>query len=227
MSEKSKTKDISLTPYLDAKREYNERYGAHIQQAKLWQRVGITCLLLCIVCVVVVLLISRQPAFVPYIVEIDKIGRVSNVSLDYNKGVLTPTIIKAHIANWLSDTRSIYSDGTAQRNSINRCFGSLSNNHPSFRFIRQILPQRLKRAKTESVSIEILSTPLMIAENSWQTEWKETVRSIRGEILREEIWKASLVLSIEGQPTKASLFTNPLGIYIKSIDWAKQSEETF
>ncbi|MBE7358890.1 conjugal transfer protein TrbF, partial [Campylobacter sp. RM11302] len=61
-------------PYLNAKREWLERYGDYISHARNWQIVAILSIIVTIISVSYIGYIGSQNKLIPYIVEVDKLG---------------------------------------------------------------------------------------------------------------------------------------------------------
>ncbi len=223
MAKKEQSNNAALNPYLEARREWNERYGSYISQAKTWKVIALVCLGLAAISVLGALSVAKRPQFKPYIVEVDKLGTVRNVTMAANLKEVTPMQMKAHLKSWIIDARSIWSDPNAQKHSYRQVFGSLSNNAPSFNFVQQELRKRWEAENKEVVTVEIIGQPLSLGKNSWQMEWREIFKSARGSVVREEIWKGYITVKVDGNPTEASIMSNPLGIYIQTVDWALQS----
>ena len=67
-------------PYVEARREWNERYGDYIQQAHHWRTMAIICGLVALICVFGMAYIGAQNKIVPYVVEVDKLGEAAAVA---------------------------------------------------------------------------------------------------------------------------------------------------
>ena len=64
-------------PYLDGRREWLERYGSYIQRARQWRFMALAALLLAGISVTGNVLQATQSKMVPYIIEVDKIGKAA------------------------------------------------------------------------------------------------------------------------------------------------------
>ena len=56
------------------RREWNERYGDYIQQARQWRRLAILCASIALVAVLGIAWIGSRSKLVPYLVEVDRSG---------------------------------------------------------------------------------------------------------------------------------------------------------
>ena len=155
-------------------------------------------------------------------IEVDTEGRIRGAGIPRPGRAPGPLQTKAYLAHWIEQVRSVWSDGAAQRLAVRRAFASLSRRDPAFAFVSGFCQENWKRAGSESVSVEILGAPLPIAGRSWQVEWRETVHSAGGERLRQEDWKATVEIYPAQPPPGQALLDNPLGLYIRSVDWTRR-----
>ena len=61
-------------PYVAAKREWNERYGSYIHQARMWQIMAFLSLGLASISTGYALWIRQNTTYQPYVIAVDKIG---------------------------------------------------------------------------------------------------------------------------------------------------------
>src|ERR687883_191751 len=64
------------SPYLEARREWDERYGSLITRARNWRIAAILALLVTLVATCGLIALSTKAKVVPYVVAIDNLGRV-------------------------------------------------------------------------------------------------------------------------------------------------------
>ena len=225
MAKKTKEQAPSNNPYINGKREWMERYGEFIKAKQKWQIIGIICIILAIISTMGVITLAQKSEFTPYIVEVDKLGRVNNVSMAKTDFKVQPIHIKAALASWIQDTRSVFTDPDAQRMGVEKSFSCLNKADPSYIYLSEFSKTNWQRSAEETVAVEIIGTPLPITNKSWQIEWTETVKSRSGELLRKEYWKGNFQIYFATPNTQKILLNNPLGIYIKTISWTKQHTE--
>src|SRR5258708_33914708 len=63
-------------PYLNARKEWDERYGSLIKRAQHWRGAAVLALLVALSEAVVILGVATRPKTVPYVVAVDSLGRV-------------------------------------------------------------------------------------------------------------------------------------------------------
>lgn len=64
-------------PYLAARRTWNDQSAANIASRQMWQLLGILSLMIALAGVGGMVYIGSQSKFVPYVVEVDKLGQAT------------------------------------------------------------------------------------------------------------------------------------------------------
>ncbi len=72
-------------PYLAARRSWNDHVGAVMTSRQTWQVMGILCLMIALASVGGIIHIGSQSKFIPYIIEVDKLGQALAVSLVHQR----------------------------------------------------------------------------------------------------------------------------------------------
>lgn len=96
-------------------------------------------------------------------------------------------------------------DSDQSRERLNEYFRQKKNN-----------PFELNTKVTINTSI---SSILKQTSNTWIVEWTETVRELNGRVRdKPTTYKVNLLLA-KGKPTDDCYEGNPLGLYIRQLDW--------
>ena len=72
--------DESENPYLAARRTWNDHVGGVVSQRQTWQVIGILSLLIALAGVGGIIHIGSQSKFVPYVVQVDRLGQAVAVA---------------------------------------------------------------------------------------------------------------------------------------------------
>ena len=72
--------NAATNPYVEARREWNERYGDYIYQAQHWRTMAIISGLIALIAVAGVAYIGAQSKVIPYVVEVDKHGAAAAIT---------------------------------------------------------------------------------------------------------------------------------------------------
>lgn len=213
------TKETGYNPYVAARREWNERYGDHIKSAHNWKMATFAISVVAAIAVSGLVFIGAKSKFLPYVIEVDGEGRIKSSGVP-EQGFISEKIIRAQLADWISDQRGVTSDRIVQDKNIKKVYALLAKGHPATQAVSQYYTDGgspFERMKSETVSVTI-ETLLPQSKDSWHAEWTEEVRNLMGVVTSSHRMKGILTLQMAGaDPVK-----NPLGIFIKHFSWQKR-----
>lgn len=208
----------SDNPYLNAKEEWLERYGTYIKQAQNWRIFALFTLLLTLFSLGGNIMQAMQIKVVPYIVEVDKLGRFSVVNRAEDIQTTPERLIQSVISSVIIDWRTVTADIELQKSMVKRLsyFSTGSAKGVLKDWYSQNNPyERAKENKL--IHIELKSLPLKLSENSYRIEWIETVRNHSGVILASNRYEATATIQIKAPTNEQTLLYNPAGVYITSL----------
>lgn len=217
-------------PYLAARRTWNDQSAANVANRQMWQLLGILALMIALAGVGGMIYIGSQSKFVPYVVEVDKLGQAVAVAPAQRAGAADPRVVHATVASFISDIRMVSPDIALQRKAVFRAYSMLSSNDPATAKANEWLngsedSSPFKRAEKETVSIEIASVIPQTPE-TWQVDWVETTRDRQGVVKGQPVRMRALVtvyiVATTPQTTEEQVRNNPLGIYVRDFSWSKQ-----
>ena len=209
-------------PYLNGRAEWLERYGSYIARARNWQICAFGCILITILSIIGNVVQASHYKVVPYVVEVDRLGRVQAVAHAENSVKTPQRLIQAEIATFVTNWRTVTPDLNLQRKMVDRLShfmagaakGELrqwfSDNNPY---------ERAKEGKI--VQIEVKGLPLAVSNDSWRVEWRETTRNHTGAMLDHTNYEATVTIQIEPPTDEDKIIANPGGIYVTAISASK------
>lgn len=212
-------------PYLDARREWDERYGDIVARAGHWRAAAFGALAVALVAVAGVVHIGSQSKIQPYIIAVGDLGSpvaVARPDLLQPAGALDQRILKAQIGNFIHNSRAFLGDFAAQQVLLDRTFAMLSS---------EIAPQLTEfyrdermplKASGETITVDI-RTVLHVGGETWQVDWTETKRRA-GQTATTQRWRAILTVGTNADLAQRpdSVMWNPFGIYIRALSWQKE-----
>lgn len=222
-------KGESDNPYLAARRTWNDHVGSVVSSRQTWQVVGILSLLVALAGVGGVIHIGSQSKFVPYVIEVDKLGQSLAVGPITAASVADPKVLKATVSAFIEDARMVTPDVALQRKAVFSVYAHLPPNAPATAKMNEWLngtpvSSPFARATTEMVSIEIKSV-LRQSPDTWQVEWVETTRDRQGALIVAPENMRALVTVFTAEPTSQTteeqIRNNPLGIYVRDFSWSR------
>lgn len=218
-------------PYLAARRTWNDQSAANVANRQMWQLLGILALMIALAGVGGMIYIGSQSKFVPYVVQVDKLGGALAVAPAQRATVADARVVHASVASFIADIRMVSPDIALQRKAIFRLYSMLSSNDPATAKANDWLngnedSSPFKRAEKEIVSIEMASV-IPQTPDTWQVDWIETTRDrqgvVKGQPVRMRALVTVYVVAATPQTTEEQVRNNPLGIYVRDFSWSKQA----
>lgn len=221
MGKKKEPQQVS-SPYLLARREWNERYGGYIAQAKTWRGVAIVALVIAAISVAGVVYFAGQNKLIPYVVEVGGDGRPLQVFQAERIQALDQRVVRAQLAQFVQDVRSVSTDVAVQRRAVERAYSHLSADLPAYTAVNQWFRQNVpfERAAEETVVVDVRQV-LPLSGKTWRIEWVERPRSRNGEALPTVHWTGTATVSSSGEINQQTMLDNPTGLYIQDFDWSR------
>ena len=216
-------------PYLSARRTWNEHVGSVVSSRQTWQVVGILSLLIALAGVGGVIHIGSQSKFIPYVVQVDKMGQTIAAGPVTAADKADPRIVHATVADFITSARMVTPDVALQRKAVFKVYSVLSPNDPATAKMNEWLngnadASPFKRAAKEMVSIEITSV-IPQSPDTWQVDWTETTRDRQGALKGQPVPMRALVTVYTAEPTSQTtdeqLRNNPMGIYVRDYSWSR------
>jgi len=209
------------SPYLNARREWNERYGSYLAQARQWRLVALLCGVAVMVAVGGAFYFAQRSILIPYVVEIGPDSRVKAVSMLAAERAVDDRIVRATLARFIRDLRSVSADVAAQRRWVEAVYAHLTPQSPAYTAISEWLSEHtpMARAEEETVSVEVRQI-LALSENTYRVEWVEHHRARNGAEQSPMHWSGTMTAGLGAVDAK-NILINPLGIFVRDFDWAR------
>jgi len=212
-------------PYLNARREWNERYGEYIVRERAWRSIALFSLSIAAIAAGGLVWVAGQTKVVPYVVEVDKLGDTVAVRPADHATRPDDRIIRAQLARWIEEVRSVYLDAAAEHNAIRDAYSMINQHGMAFGFLNDTMRESdnnpFERAATMSVSVDVQSV-LPLSQDTWRVEWLETTRDRNGHELNHAIWAATISIVVRPPTDEKSIRANPAGIFVNTLNWSKR-----
>ena len=209
-------------PYINARQEWLERYGSYISRAAQWRTVAFFCLVLTGISLTGNVIQANQVKTIPYIIEVDQLGKAAAVARADKASVTPQRLIQAEIAACVSDWRTVTADVDLQQKMIARLSYFMAGSAKGVlrEWYEQNNPYEIAKSG-KLVHVEIKSLPLPVSPDSYRVEWVESVRSHAGVLLEQHRYEATATIQINPPQTDAVLLRNPGGVYITALSAGK------
>lgn len=217
-------------PFLAARRTWNDQSAANVASRQMFQLIGVLALLVALAGVGGMTYIGSQSKFIPYVVEVDRLGQRQAVGPADRAAPVDQRVVHAAVADWIGSMRLVTPDIALQRKAVFKAYSMLAPNDPATAKTNEWLngteeSSPFKRAAKETASIEIASV-IPQTPDTWQVDWTETVRDRQGVKKGEpQRWRALVtVYTMPTTPdtTDEDMRNNPLGVHVRDFSWSKQ-----
>jgi type IV secretory pathway TrbF-like protein len=217
-------------PWLDGRRAWNSHVGAVVSVNHVL--VALALIAMFIVCGAVggLIHVAGMSKFIPYIVEMDKMGEQIGGRVADRAQPADPRAIHAAVASFITHARMVTPDTELQRQAVFTVYSMLAPDDPATKKMNEYLngtddASPFKRAEKEMVSTEIKSAIPQTAD-TWQVDWEETVRDRTGVQVKPPYMMRALVTVYQAAPTpdttEQQMHENAFNIHVRDYSWAKQ-----
>jgi len=217
----------AANPYLDGRRAWNSQVDRAYAAQHTWQLMCVACLLVALGAVGGVIYVGSKSKFVPYVIEVNKLGEAVSVGPAREAGPADPRVVRASLAAFIASARLVTPDVTLQREAIFRTYAMLHSKDPAAQQMNEWYngnkdASPFARAGKVTVTTDINSV-LPISGSTWQVDWQETTRDRAGSLVGQPVhMRAMLTVYLEPPSMtgdEATIQRNPLGIYVSNYTW--------
>ena len=208
--------------YLAARAEWNERYGSYISQARIWRLAALLSMLVALGAVGGVIYIGSQSKIVPYVVEVNQLGDALAAQRADVAATPDTRLIRAQLARWINDVRTVYLDASAERYVINEAYGMVDRQSPAFDALNEYFRANtpFTRAQDTTVTVHV-SSVLPISQSTWRIEWDEESLSRDGSSSGTTDWQGTVTIAIHAPTDSNTILINPTGLYVQNFSWTR------
>jgi type IV secretion system protein VirB5 len=214
--------------YLQARREWDERYGDLVLGKRNWQIASAGLMLLSFVLAFGIVWESARAKVVPYVVEVDKLGYALTIPTALNAASTPATVERMkryEIAAFVRNARSVCSDPVVEQNMLNdllaHAHGAADKFLESYFHADDFAKNPFQIMKHQTVSVQIESI-LQASPKSYEVRWSERALDMSGAPLGTTHWDAILETEIQPQNSTDTVISNPLGFYVTRLSWDEQ-----
>jgi type IV secretory pathway TrbF-like protein len=212
-------------PYVKARKEYDEITHNINASKQNWQRMSFMLGLGLVISITSNIVTINKAHIIPYIVQVDNLGRTMAVNEAKEMPLNDERIIKAFVYQYIDQARSVISDPEALRKNLAQVYlESIKSVQVNFLdpYYKENNPFDYAQNKgTRHIELLVF---LKEAENTYSVEWREIERNYDNQVLGEAHYKA-LVSIIQIPHTHEDQYRenpfNPFGLYVTSLSWSK------
>jgi type IV secretion system protein VirB5 len=222
---------MAANSYVEARREWDERYADLVLGKRNWQIAAGGLLAATLILAGGVVWQATRSRYIPYIVEVDKLGFALTVPQPLNASA-TPDaearIQRYEIATFIRNARSVSSDPQVEQQQLNSLLaharGAADHFLDSYYHSDGFTHNPFKLAQKQTVTVQIDSI-LQISKQSYQVRWTEITRDLNEVNLgAPTYWEAQLETQVIPPNSADTIVSNPLGLFVTQISWTQQTQ---
>ncbi|MBF0478409.1 MAG: hypothetical protein HQL26_02900 [Candidatus Omnitrophica bacterium] len=210
--------------YQQVKREWLEQFADPVIAKRNWQIIAGVLGVVAIVLSVSNYTLVHKAQVIPYIVEVDHLGRAQFVEKIQASNTFDESVIRAFLYRFIDQSRSVITDDLVMKKNFSEVY-SVSSLDVQNNFLNAYYKDHDPFKAGQEFTTQI--TPLTFlkqSEKSFLMEWKEVRRDLAGKIVRQEQWQALFEITIIPPKDTRVLEENPLnplGIFITRLSWSQ------
>lgn len=201
-------------PYLDARKEWMERYGSYIARARQWRLACMCALAVAGVCGAGLAVLAGQRKVVPYVVAVGELGEAVAVGRADRAAAADERVVRSTLARWIRNARTIYPDPRAQRDMVDQAYAFIDRRSEAYAQLNDFF-----RANNPfdgpPRAVEIISM-LPAGGGVWRAEWREIPDPGAGP---PEEYIATVSIALSPPSTDEAVIANPLGVFVTYFQW--------
>lgn len=224
MSEKHKD---PKSLFVEGKKAWNELYGGALAMASFWRLGFFLSVVVNIILAGGVIWSTRQSHIVPYVVEVDKLGKAVPVTPATREYGVTKTILTATVADFINRTREVIDDPLAEKDALLGVYSHLVVGSPAYTTITNFLRKRQIDVIAKKLSITVkIKAVLWKSPNTALIQWTETAWLPSGQSRTLGLYEGYVSVKVvpPTSPGIPGFEGNPLGIFINKISWTTISQ---
>lgn len=209
-------------PWIKAQTRHEHTFLRLAQQVANWRMFAFFSLAVGAVAIGGVIYIGAQSKFIPYVVEVDKLGQTLAVrALTGDDATTDPRrLVYREMFDLIENLRTVTTDRLANDDRMDKGLSRLdgaANNYVRAE-LKKARPNEI--GATKSVQIKV-KTALKLAGKSWQVEWEEHSFNLNGDEMGVELWRATVQYELVPSADPAIFQRNPMGFTVTEISWQK------
>ena len=220
-SKKEKEQQEQENPYLSARREYGDRYGAAVNEAARWRQICFLLLMLSLAFGAMMIWQSSQNKVIPYVVQVDKQGYTVAIKQGTEVTQTDTRVIIAALSRFITNFKTVVADQYAQRRMVDEVYNYLAQSSSAENVVTHYYRENNPFESKRTILVEIISVLGVGTDGkSWQVLWTEK-EVIGGTVTNTTEWRAIISIGLSPLQNMAEIIKNPLGIYVKELNMAQ------
>jgi type IV secretion system protein VirB5 len=199
-----------------------EGYETYVSQAYNWRLIAVIEAVVLILIIVFLVYVAGQNRFIPYVISIGENGSTFTVHPAQRASTISDSVVMAQIKQFIIRARSVVSDPVIENFNINDGVYTMASGEA-----RAYIDDWYKTedhqpfARMDKGTVDVQISSVVRSGDDYVVTWTETSRSKQGSLGTVETWEATAGITFR-PPENEPLRTNPLGLYITTLNWTKK-----
>lgn len=220
----------SDSAYIRGRAEFASVFSDLAKGKRNWQMAAFGTIGIAVVLAVGVVGLATTSRVTPYVVEVDRLGRVQAVGPADRLGTVDQRVIVSQLAGFVRDIRTVLADPIAQADLVRRAYGYvdqgaapfLNNYYAAPSNDPRLLGRELTRLVTVTSVLPLPSAANRNGSTTWKVAWTETaIPRTAGGAPTEAAWEGYFTTRLLPPTSVERITLNPLGLYVTSINWTQ------
>ena len=218
---KNSNNEPQENPYLSARREYGDRYGAAVNEAARWRQICFFLMMLCMAFGAMMIWLSSQNKVIPYVVQVDKQGYTVAIKPASEASGADTRVVIAALSRFITNFKTVVADKYAQRRMVDEVYNYLARGSSAENVVTHFYREDNPFESQRAMAVDIVSVLGVGTDGkSWQVLWTE--KEVRnGTIVNTSEWRAIISIAVSPVQNMAEIIKNPLGIYVTELNMAQ------
>lgn len=221
-------------PYLHGRREFESVFTDVAKAKRNWQLVAFGATAVALVLAVSLGVTATQSRIVPYVVEVDQLGRAQAFGAAERLRAPDQRVITSQLAGFVRDVRTVLVDPAGQADLVRRAYTFVDRDAAGFLNAYFTTPANDPRLLGRELSrlVEVTgvlpvptSAPVQggrAGPTTWKVSWTETTYPRAGTgLARRTAWEGYFATRLVPPSTADRIVANPLGLYVTAINWTQ------
>ena len=207
--------------YLAGRQAWAEVYGSFIRERDLWRWFALLASIIAILLSTANIIQLRQQKVIPYMVEVDRAGRISGGHMA-KKLETSQEMIQYSLGQFITAWRTVTADIALQEKYIKQ--SSFMSIGAAKRILAKWYADNNPYISSEEklVEVRIMALPLYVSGETWLVEWTEIERTHKGVERSRNSFQANLIIKRKLPETQQEIINNASGIYVSEISHSKK-----
>jgi len=212
------------TPYMRARKEWDDRIGGARVQARNWRFVALLSSSISILLLILLIISLSMDQVMVYVAQVTRAGRVVNIAPLMRKYQPTQAQTEYFVTHFIKLIRQLPLDPVVAKKSWMQAYQFLTqrSSQQLNNYFSQNNPVNQLGRQTVTVMINDIN---VASAQSYHVDWTETTFGTTGQVEKQQNYSGMFTITYHQPTTQQEIYQNPLGIYIVDFHISPQDNK--